>query len=330
MPRARGHRRAARCRPVQDPRPEELGGPELTIPESVRVFERVASFDASTAWTLAILADGPLFARFLSDEAFETICGDPAGLICGTLNPTTAQAEPVDGGFIFSGTAGYLSGSGHAKWVMASALVTKDGQPDASDGIEIRSGLFPIEQARSLDTWHVTGMRATGSSDHAFEGVVVAESWTFEPFRPDAGRARRARRDPAVGAARRWRSPPARSGAARNMIDRFVELAATKVPAGRQLLPPRGTGAGADRGRSRPRASTKPPVRSSTTAPTGVGEGSPVGRSTTRHSPSSALATVTAVRLAAQAIDCAPRRGGHERGRSPTRSSSAAGATSTR
>ncbi len=81
--------------------PAEFGGFDLTIPDMVKVVTRVASFDASTGWTLAILADGPLFGRFLSDGAMATICGDPVGLVAGTLNPATAQAERVDGGFRF-------------------------------------------------------------------------------------------------------------------------------------------------------------------------------------------------------------------------------------
>ncbi len=42
--------------------PEELGGHGLTIPESTEIFRRVGALDASTAWTLAILADGAVFA----------------------------------------------------------------------------------------------------------------------------------------------------------------------------------------------------------------------------------------------------------------------------
>ena len=43
----------------------EFDGLDLTIPESIEVIERVASCDASTGWTLAILFGGTLFARFL-------------------------------------------------------------------------------------------------------------------------------------------------------------------------------------------------------------------------------------------------------------------------
>jgi len=152
--------------------PQGLGGFGLTIPESIQVFERVATFDASTAWTLAILAGGPLLARRLSDDAFTHVCREPVGLIAGSLNPASARAEQTDGGYLFSGKATYLSGSAHAQWIIASAIVTEGQRPLLRDGrVEVRSGLFPIEQARSLDTWHVTGMCATGSTDYAFEDV---------------------------------------------------------------------------------------------------------------------------------------------------------------
>jgi alkylation response protein AidB-like acyl-CoA dehydrogenase len=213
--------------------PVEMGGLGFTIPETIPVIERVASLDASTGWVLAILADAALLGRFLAADAFEAMCGDPRGLAAGSLNPVTARAEKVEGGYVFSGTATYLSGALHAKWVMASAIVTEGGAPLVVDGmIQIRSGVFPVEQARCLDTWHVAGMEATGSSDYAFDGVAVAEGWTFEPLRPRA-----------TGGSDVFSWIPLWSqigpgiaacavGAARNMIERFAELAAAKVPAG--------------------------------------------------------------------------------------------------
>jgi len=212
--------------------PAELGGLGLTIPGGVRVFERVSALDASTGWTLTILNSGALFARFFPEPVFATVGRDPASLVASSLNPLTAHAEPVDGGYLFSGRASYLSGSAHARWIMASALVMKDQAPVLADGaIQIRSGLFPIEQARSLDTWHVTGMCATGSTDYEFEDVMVASDWTFEPFVP-----RVATDGDVFSAIPLWAQlgglAACAVGAARNMIDRFVELAATKVPLG--------------------------------------------------------------------------------------------------
>ena len=80
--------------------PAELGGLGLTIPDSVRVFERVSTFDASTGWTLTILNSGALFARFFPEAVFATVGRDPLGLVASTLNPVTVRAEPVDGGYL--------------------------------------------------------------------------------------------------------------------------------------------------------------------------------------------------------------------------------------
>jgi alkylation response protein AidB-like acyl-CoA dehydrogenase len=212
--------------------PVEHGGLGLTIPEAARVFERVSALDASTGWTLLILCSGSLFARFCPEDTFATICRDPRALIAGSLNPVTAQAEPVDGGFLFSGRATYLSGSAHARFIMASALVMKDQAPVLADGgIQIRAGFFPIEHARSLDTWHVTGMCATGSTDYEFDRVMVASDWTYEPFRPRPVVA-----GDAYSAIPLWAQlgglAAVAVGTARNAIDQFVELAASKVPTG--------------------------------------------------------------------------------------------------
>src|SRR5271156_1200303 len=50
--------------------PRELGGGELTIPDSLRICEEVARIDGSTGWNLAICVGGPMFGYNLSRAAF--------------------------------------------------------------------------------------------------------------------------------------------------------------------------------------------------------------------------------------------------------------------
>ena len=282
--------------------PADLGGFGLNIPESLAVVERVAACDASTAWVLSILAGSAMFARFLAREAFTTICGDPLGFAAGSLNPAGARAEQVDGGFVFSGKASYLSGALHAKWAMATAFVTRNGEPLIDGGMQIRTGVFPLEHARCLDTWHVTGMRATGSSDYEFEGVEVSEAWTFEPLKPRTGVAS----DP-FAAIPLWAQlggglAACAVGAARNMLDRFGTLASAKVPAGgfsalAERAPAQMAFAEADGLYQAARA-----VLMDATIDTwerGVAN-APFDNEVLAHK---RVATVTAVRLAAQAID---------------------------
>ena len=168
--------------------PVELGGFGLTIPEGIAVIERVAEQDASTGGCSPSFPAVRSSRRSFAPEAFASVYGPKLGLAAGSLNPVATRAEAVDGGYRFTGRATYLSGSAHAKWMMAAAIVTSGGEPLVADGgIEIRVGLIPIDQARSLDTWHVTGMRATGSTDYEFDDVMVETGCTFEPFRAASG-----------------------------------------------------------------------------------------------------------------------------------------------
>jgi alkylation response protein AidB-like acyl-CoA dehydrogenase len=223
--------------------PAERGGGGLTIPESVEVVERVAALDASTAWTLAILAYGPLLIRRLAPEAYDAVCADPTALVAGSLNPATARAERAEGGYVFNGTATYASGSAHARWLAAGAVVTEHGQFVIRDGApEIRAAVMPIDQARCLDTWNVSGMRATGSTHYELRDVPVADAWTFNPFDPgDVDTDDVFLRIPLIAQLGGGLAAVA-TGAARNAIDRFLELAAAKVPVGadRSLLAERG------------------------------------------------------------------------------------------
>jgi alkylation response protein AidB-like acyl-CoA dehydrogenase len=214
--------------------PADMGGGGLTIPESIEVLERVAALDASTGWTLTILADGPLLTRRLSRDAFETVSADPTALVAGSLNPATVRAERAEGGYVFSGTATYLSGSAHARWLSVAAVVTEHGRFVVDDGVlQIRAGTFPIDRARCLDTWHVSGMRATNSSHYDFHDVAIAEPWTFDPFAGSTGPDTDDifLRIPLIAQLGGGLVANA-VGAARNAIDRFADLAAGKVPVG--------------------------------------------------------------------------------------------------
>jgi alkylation response protein AidB-like acyl-CoA dehydrogenase len=81
----------------------------------------------------------------------------------------------VDGGYRVSGTAQFLSGLHHARWVgMRAMLSDKDGKPEGA-----RTFLFEREHARILDVWQVEGLRATGSDSIQVEDLFVPANHTF-------------------------------------------------------------------------------------------------------------------------------------------------------
>ena len=211
--------------------PADLGGLDLTLPESIEVFRAVAEHDASTAWTLAILADGALFGRLLGREPFAELVVDGTTMIAGSLNPLTAAAVPAEGGYRLSGTVNYASGSHHADWLMVAAWVERDGIRSVVDGIpDLIAGIIPIGEATILDTWSPSGMRATGSDDCRVDDVFVAQRFTF-PWGDAATRS-----DDDV-----WSRIPllvqiggalsaTAVGAARGALRSFVDLAGAKTP----------------------------------------------------------------------------------------------------
>ncbi|HUY27510.1 MAG TPA: acyl-CoA dehydrogenase family protein [Candidatus Binataceae bacterium] len=212
--------------------PGNMGGGELTIPDSLRLCEEVARIDGSAGWNLAICSGGPLFGYNLSRAAFETIYGDPRGVSAGSLNPVTTRVVEVEGGWQFSGRATYASASAHATYLMAAGMVLRDGAPQIVDGFPVmRAGLFPISHAKILNTWSTTGMRGTGSNDCVFENVFVTDEFTFDW----------------LNAKSPWRRGPFENiplqlqfvgglvsvvlGAARHALDALNEIAQAKVPA---------------------------------------------------------------------------------------------------
>jgi len=161
--------------------PRAMGGGELTIPDSLRLCEEVSRIDGSAGWNLAICSGGPLFGHNLSRAAFEKIYGDPRGVSAGSLNPATTRVVAANGGWRFSGKATYASASAHATYLMAAGMVLRDGAPQMVDGFPVmRAGLFPIKEAKVLNTWSTAGMRGTGSNDCVFEEVVVPDDFTFD------------------------------------------------------------------------------------------------------------------------------------------------------
>ena len=213
--------------------PESMNGGGLSIPESLQVFEEVAKLDASSAWNLAICADGPIFGHFVERAAFEEIFSDPRAVLVGSLNPAGSRAVPCDGGWRFSGKANYLSGSGQASWVMSSGLVFRDGKLELANGApRMRTMLFPIQHCKFQDTWNVTGMRGTGSHDCTYEDVFVADAFTYEWPDPKPTWA--------SGAFGRIPLPTQLGGAlatvalgvAQHVLDAFAELATSKVRLG--------------------------------------------------------------------------------------------------
>lgn len=213
--------------------PHELGGYDLSIPESIEVFRAMSVHDASTGWLHAICGQGPQFGNFVTQAVFEEVFADPRSVMAGSLNPLGGVATPVAGGYRFDGLATNVSGCLHSNWLMAGAWVHRDGGKSWIDGApEMIAGLMPMSDASIDETWSVSGMRATGSNDCGYRDVFVpAErtyAWPEPPPRREAGPAGNIPMHVQLGGG----IAATVVGTARGAWQRFVDLATSKRPTG--------------------------------------------------------------------------------------------------
>jgi alkylation response protein AidB-like acyl-CoA dehydrogenase len=211
--------------------PRSLGGPELDLPTYVRVIEEIGKADASTGW---IVNQGGIFATYaarMPREVARSIWIDTPRSVVANSPVPTGTAVVVPGGYRVTARQGFSTGCRHAAWLAANAQVVENGQPRRlDDGQPDARYLFvPAAEAEILDTWHVRGMRGTGTHHFAVNDVFVpAERSVLTAGAPlvDTGPLYQFPRtllfasgDAAVAL-----------GVARSCLEAFLELAGVKTP----------------------------------------------------------------------------------------------------
>lgn len=148
--------------------PKRWGGYELDILTYFDTQIALGEGDMSVAWVYGVVGVHPWFVALLDDRAANEIWGaDNSTLICSSLMPT-GVAEPVDGGFRLSGCWKYASGCEHCKWSFLGGAV--EGKPD-----DRRIFVVPQSDYQIVDTWHVPGLKGTGSHDIVIKDAFVPE-----------------------------------------------------------------------------------------------------------------------------------------------------------
>jgi alkylation response protein AidB-like acyl-CoA dehydrogenase len=154
--------------------PRAVGGAEIDLPAYVQVLEEIGKADASTGWIVNQCAIFATYAARMPRDIARLIWFDtPRSVVANTPLPT-AQAIVVPGGYRVTGRQGFSTGCRHAAWLAARAQVLENGQLRRQDGQPEQRYLFvPAAEAELLDTWHVRGMRGTGTYHFAVSDVFV-------------------------------------------------------------------------------------------------------------------------------------------------------------
>ena len=139
--------------------PERVGGQGASMVTQLEVAAELGRGCASTAWVQTLLNVTSWAASLLSPAAQrEVFEGLRPSRVCGVLT-AGGQAVPVDGGYRVSGTWAFASGCLHASWATAGTLFPGRDPEKSEHGLVC----MKLSELEIKDTWHVAGMRGTGS-----------------------------------------------------------------------------------------------------------------------------------------------------------------------
>jgi alkylation response protein AidB-like acyl-CoA dehydrogenase len=211
--------------------PLAYGGLELPPADTMRTIEAVARADGSCAWCVFIGATSGSVLAVLAPEAAREIFHHPEILLAGVFAPQ-GRAVATEAGFQVSGRWAWGSGSENADWVMGGCQVIRDGAVERAKSGAPRSRMMiaPADQIEFLDTWHVTGLCGTGSTDFAMNDVFVPQR-RAAGLGIDGPLARPLYAFPQFGLLALGIAAVA-MGLARAAIDELVSVAGAKTPQG--------------------------------------------------------------------------------------------------
>jgi indole-3-acetate monooxygenase len=170
--------------------PRSHGGLELDLPSAVKVIGALSRIDGSIGWTAMIASGSSAITPSLPRETYEQIYGNGPVIFAGSTQPAgTADASGT--GWRVNGRWPFASGCLHADWLVALCVMTEGGKPVPGPAGEngppsIRGFVLPARDWHIEDTWHVAGLKGTGSNHITLENAAIpaANFFDFPDGRP--------------------------------------------------------------------------------------------------------------------------------------------------
>ena len=155
-------------------KPAALGGLELEPLDFLKIVTTVAEADASAGWCVMIAVTSTLGAAYMAEPAAREIFGAEDVITGGVFAPM-GKAEDKGDHYLLSGQWQWGSGSANCSWLGGGAMIFKDGelQKFANGAPYHRMLFFPADEVSFIDSWHVAGLKGTGSGDFSVEGIRV-------------------------------------------------------------------------------------------------------------------------------------------------------------
>lgn len=161
--------------------PREVEGTEVAFPTIVEAIEEVARHDGSAGWITMIGSGTNFLLTSLPVDVVHDVFGADPDIATGGLLQSLGRAVRVEGGYRVSGRWPFGSGCEHCSWLIGGAKLFDGDEPvlDDEDRPVARMFLFPAEAVEIHSTWHVSGLRGTGSHDYEVRELFVPEAHAF-------------------------------------------------------------------------------------------------------------------------------------------------------
>jgi alkylation response protein AidB-like acyl-CoA dehydrogenase len=162
--------------------PRSHGGLEFELPVAVEILRALSRIDGALGWTAMIGSGGSVFAPLLSRARYNEIYEDGPDAILGGSAQPAGKAEKVPGGWRVTGRWPFASGCLHADWLFAFCVMMENGAPIADAGglPMVRGFGLPADEWLIEDTWHVAGLKGTGSHHIALQDRFIPADEFFD------------------------------------------------------------------------------------------------------------------------------------------------------
>jgi alkylation response protein AidB-like acyl-CoA dehydrogenase len=204
--------------------PKEFHGEDCDPMTQIAVIEAVSAADGSAGWNLMIGIE----SFGLIAPAFGTcpeLIRDPRTILCSST-AAVGRAERVEGGYRVTGQWQFVSGCHNSSVFGATVQLTENGA--RIPGTANVYAMIEAPHFEIIDTWHVGGLRGSGSHDVRVDGVVVPRERIVAPIGGTKSDSPFLRFP--LGSRLAYNKVGVSLGIARAAIDAFVTLATEKIP----------------------------------------------------------------------------------------------------
>jgi len=145
--------------------PKRWGGYEMDPIAFYEVQMILAEGDMSSAWVFGVMGCHNFQMALFDDQAAHDVWSEDNSVLISSMFAPGGIAKPVEGGYMFNGNWRFSSGIDHAGWVFLGG----------SHNGEFYTCLVPKSEYKIVDTWHVNGLKATGSQDVVVDNIFIPE-----------------------------------------------------------------------------------------------------------------------------------------------------------